>query len=290
MGTRLFAITASFSWINPKTGLPEVDKGGEPGSVIGLDEVFAGKKYRFSNYLEAVVDIDDQHGIINAAFGEKSGMYRGPSFLRLDSAPVGAIGRSVSRTQQEAVFRQLVGCRTESPEKIGSGVGTAVGVGAGVAGVAAGAKLGVLAGAWAGPAGMFIGAVAIGTVGYFGGREVAEFASAFPPIWTELELVVKADGSVRSALVSHSLFPSNTFYCGEPRRALAAPARTLRQQGLSYDGDGVRLKDWKARGWGMSSARRSGATAGNPWGMADPGPEICNAPLQREIPLGYEGS
>ena len=44
---------------------------------------------------------------------------------------------------------------------------------------------------------MFIGAAALGIVGYFAGREVAELASAFPPIWTEVEIVVGADRSVR---------------------------------------------------------------------------------------------
>ncbi len=285
---RLIASAASFSWIHPKTGLPEVDKGGEPGNSIGRDEVLAGEKYRFSNYLEAVVDIDDKLGITKAVFADKSGMYRGPSFLRLNSAPVGKTGRSVSVTRQAATYRQLVGCRTESPEKIGSGVGALVGAGAGVAGVAAGIKLGALAGVWAGPPGMFIGAAVLGTVGYFAGREVAEFASAFPPIWTELELVVKADGSVRCALVSHSLFPSHTFYRCEPLRAVSVPGARLLQEGLSYDGDNVRLKDWKSRGWGMTAPRRAGATAGNPWGMADPGPILGAGPLQREMPLGYD--
>lgn len=280
MGTqRLVAGMASFSWINPITGLPEVDKGGEPGQSIGIAEVFAGKKYRFSNYLEAVVDVDDRNGITKATFGLQSGMYRGPSFLGLDSAPVGSIGRSVSFIRQEAVYRQIVGCRTESPEKIGAGGGAVVGAAAG----------GALAGVWLGPVGMFIGAVALGTVGYFSGREVAEFASAFPPIWTELELAIKADGSVRCALVSHSLFPSHTIYRPDPARATATAGSSLRQQDATYDGDATRLKKWKAQGWGLTPAKRSGPTAGNPWGMEDPGPEVRlgGASVKREMPSGY---
>lgn len=288
--SRLVSSAASFSWIDPKTGLPEVDKGGDPGASIHRDEVFAGAKYRFANYLEAVVDIDDKLGIVRAVAGEASGMYRGPSFLRLDSAPVGSIGRSVAYTRQQARFRQLVGCRTESPERIGAGAGALVGAGAGVAGVAAGAKLGALAGAWAGPPGMFIGAVALGTVGYFAGREVAELATAFPPIWTELEIVVGADRSVRCSVISHSLFPSLSFYAADPALKAAAPATRLGRQAYAHDGNDARLKAWKSRGWGLTAAGREGPTPGNPWGMADPGPVIGAPRALRELPLGYDGA
>lgn len=287
--SRWISSAASFSWIDPKTGLPEVDKGGDPGDGIHRDEVFAGAKYRFANYLEAVVDIDDKLGIVKAVAGEASGMYRGPSFLRLDSAPVGRIGRSVSYTRQQARFRQLVGCRTESPERIGAGAGAVIGAGAAVAGVAAGAKLGALAGVWAGPPGMFIGAVALGTVGYFAGREVAEFASAFPPIWTELEIVIGADRSVRCSLISHSLFPSLSFYGADCALTEGAPATRLRRQAYAHDGDDAHLKAWKARGWGSTAAERHGATPGNPWGMADPGPVVGRPKPLRELPLGYDG-
>jgi hypothetical protein len=134
---------------------------------------------------------------------------------------------------------------------------------------------------------MFIGAIALGTVGYFSGREVAEFATAFPPIWTELEIAVKADGSVRSTVVSHSLFPSNSIYHLDPARAAATMPRKLQQLGRSYDGDDARLKSWKTRGWGLTGATRSGPTAGNPWGMDDPGPVLGSAAVKREKPLGY---
>jgi hypothetical protein len=283
----IMAGAATFSWINPKTGLPEVDKGGEPGETIHVDEIMLGLKYRFANFVEVVVESDERHGIVRAAFSDRAGMYRGPSFLRLDSAPVGQIGRSVVFNRQSATFRQLVGCRTESPEKIGSAVGAAVGTGVAVGGVVVGAKVGALAGVWAGPAGMFVGAVALGTVGYLTGREVAEFATAFPPIWTELELKVQLDGTVVASLVSHSLFPSNTLYITEGARAgTSAPIR-YRQVGKSYDGDATRLKQWKNTGWGSSGSPRTGPTAGNPWGMKDPGPEICRSALERELPSGY---
>ena len=290
MGTsRTVVRAASLSWIDPKTGLPEVDKGGDPGSSIHRDEIFTGAKFRFANYLEAVVDIDDKLGIVNAVAGTASAMYRGPSFLRLESAPVGSIGRSVSFTRQQARFRQLVGCRTESPERIGAGAGAVVGAGAGVAGVAAGIKLGALAGVWAGPPGMFIGAAALGTVGYFAGREVAELASAFPPIWTEVEIVVGADRSVRCAVISHSLFPSLTFYSADPALGTATPAARLLRQSYGHDGNDAQLKTWKAKGWGATAARRGEATPGNPWGMTDPGPVLGTPKLPRQLPSGYDG-
>lgn len=272
---------AALSWIDPKTGLPEVDKRGDPGARISRSDIKDGHLYRFSNFLEAYVTVNDAGALLDAGFTADSGMYRGPSAFGLDSAPVGKIGRTTSRRTSKAVFRQLVGSRTESPEKIGGAAGA---VGGGIGGAV---LVGAVAGAWAGPVGMFVGAVALGTVGYFTGREVAELVSAFPPIWTEIELTIHCDGKLEYQLVSHSVFPSNTFYALQNVRASRSDPEVYVRQGNSYDGNNVRLTAWKANGWGMAARARSGATAGSPWGMGDPGKVLGGGSLQHQCPPGY---
>ncbi len=270
--------TSSFSWIDPKTGLPEVDKAGAPPASLGVSTILGRAGYRFSNFLEAVLDIDDRIGITRAEFSDKAGMYRSPSFLKLPSAEVGHIGRTVcSRSYDAVTFRQVVGCRTESPEIIGSGLGSMAGAAAGYAGVTLLAP----------PAGitLLLASLGCGVLGYFSGREAAEYFSAFPPIWTELELTVRKDRSVSCSLVSHSLFPSVTLYVSPAYNPAGAPA-LYKQQGLSYDGTPERLKRWKDRGWGLANQRR-GPSEGSPWGMADPRRVIGPSRLQYEQPKGY---
>ena len=99
--SQIVTSAASFSWIDPKTGLPGVDKGGA-GRSIHRDEIFTGARFRFANYLEAVVDINDKLGIVRAVAGKASAMYRRPSFLRLKSAPVGGGGRSARHCRAPA--------------------------------------------------------------------------------------------------------------------------------------------------------------------------------------------
>jgi hypothetical protein len=286
MPTTCTAGIATFSWIDPKTGLPEVDKKGEPPAKIKRSDIMAGLLYRFSNFLEGEITVGPTGSIVRAAFTKDSDMYRGPSFAGLNSAPVGNIGRTVTTTTQAATFRQLVGCRTESPEKIGAGAGAVVGGGVGVY---AGIKAGALVGSVGGPVGAFIGAVTLGTVGYFAGREVAEFATAFPPIWTELELTIAADGSVKGRVLSHSLFPSNSFYMIQGSRWDSSGDDDYIRTGSSYDGDQVRLKSWKDNGWGASkgTGARSGPTSGNPWGKSDPSKVLGTGEVPFPTPAGY---
>lgn len=129
-------------------------------------------------------------------------MYRSPSFLKIPSAPVGNIGQYSLSMGSAAVFRQLVGCRTVSPEKIGSFVG------------------GLLGGAVFGPVGERLG------------KEAAEYVSAFPPIWTEIEMTVYATGEWTHQLISTVSFPacpttpSTSTGCSSARANRTMPCRT----------------------------------------------------------------
>jgi hypothetical protein len=173
-------------------------------------------------------------------------------------------------------FRQLVGARTQSHEIAGE-------VGGGGAGAVAGGIGGFMIG---GPVGAFVGAVGVGAVGYFSGKEVAELVKSFPPIWTELELTLNADGGIRNSLLSHSVFPSTTIF-GLGKAALTESVADGYAAFASYDGDSVQLQRWQSSGWDLASQKRSGPTDGNPWGMKNPATTVGEK-LVQSCPSGYE--
>lgn len=147
-------------------------------------------------------------------------------------------------------FRQLVGCRTQSPERIAEGVG-------GVAGAAEGSSFGI----W-GVVGGWLGGRRIG-------REVIEEFMVFPPIWSELSLTIHADGSSDQQLDRHSLFPSLCFYHLHPGN------QELYDRTSWYDARS-RLNTWKQNGWGD----------GNPWHI--PNPSGWGDNRERHANLGRE--
>jgi hypothetical protein len=276
---------ASLSWIDPTTGLPKTDKA--PPLQISRDEIVGQKIYRFANFLEVRLTTDDNGQIRNFEFTPDSGMYRGPSEFNFASAPVGKIGRHTEQRGASVVFRQIVGCRTVSPEKAGSAVGAvAGGVGAGfvrraIVGAVArgvlGAEMGAFGGPW-GALGLGIAGVAVGAV--VGGNTAGRIFY-FPPIWTELELTVNGDGSATHRVISHSLFPSVTVYVRQAHSAY------FTSPGVYYDGN-PNLRLWNDRGWGPAPDNRSGATAGNPWQMVWSPQLTFEAPAPKPCPNGYE--
>ena len=218
---------ATLSWIDPRTGLPEVDKAGEPGAKINRALITGRSAYRFSSFLNVTVTSIDGL-IISRRIEADSGMYRSPSFLGIQSDPVGNIGQYSLSMGSAAVFRQLVGCRTVSPETIGGTVGGIIG----------------------------------GPIGQRLGKEAAEYVTAFPPIWTEIEMTIYADGNWTHQLIQHSIFPSVSFYA-------INDFGTFERQGKSYDGV-PNLELWKKGGWGPMIPGKGGPTPGNPWKMTNP--------------------
>jgi len=121
-------------------------------------------------------------------------------------------------------------------------------------------------------------------------RELAHLALPFPPIWTELELVIQVDGTWTGRFRRHSLFPSMTYVEQERHLSpLVVPVppdeRALRTMTVLYQPrsafwgeifvasppyDGVPNYDtWHRHGWGsiLSRAGAVGPTWGNPWGF-----------------------
>jgi hypothetical protein len=244
---------ATLSWIDPTTGLPEVDAG-EPGPMIPAISIPAKKGYRFSHWLQAWIEVDASGGITSGNFSLNSNMYRGPSYLGTESEPVGAIGRKITRTRQAVTFRQVVGCRTMAPEKIGKIAG----------GILANEPLPLLS---ALP--IALGPIGAIYAGIKGGREAAELHKVFPPIWTELELTINVDGSFSHKLLRHSLFPSVSYYVQGNNRLKTLPEVYF--QSKSYNAVPM-LDAWYENGWGPVVAGGPGvaATSGNPWSMTKP--------------------
>jgi hypothetical protein len=222
-----FAAT-SLSWIDPmrlfERGVIETDFGSPP-SALTKSVAQNGRNCRFSNYIEGIILVEE--GVIKTrVFGPDSGMYQRPSFRGTPSQSF-PIRRQIFDLHDGVEFRQLVGCRTQAPELVGGGVGETLLSIFGDRMAASGREL---------------------------GKALARFGPIFPPIWTELSLTVKKDGSHSSRVVCHSLFPSMTYYEGITETAFERVASEY------YDGTASRFDDWFLHGWG----------AGNPWGFPFP--------------------
>jgi len=113
---------ATLSWIDPRAGLPKSDDKGNPGPVIQRQLIVGRDRYRFANFLEAFVEVNAAGKITKHGFTKDSKIYYSTSaygtkpFIYLTS-------QRAIRTANKVTFMQLVGCRTEAPEKIGGLIG-----------------------------------------------------------------------------------------------------------------------------------------------------------------------
>lgn len=209
-----------------------------PPSVISSAFATGSSGFRFSNHLHAWAKSADGIHIRESGFHADSGLYQSPSFLDIPSqgyspAP---IKKATIESGIEAVqFDQIVGARTVSAGIIGGAVGEMVGGGIGS----------ILDrpnseddGFWGG-----IGKKLGGKIG----TATANRLTNFPPIWTGIRLILKANGERKCELLGTSIFPSVTFYCD-----------FLRVSGKSAHGTEQGM--WERFGWG----------GGNPWGESRP--------------------
>jgi hypothetical protein len=232
---RYTSSAATASWIDAATGLPEVDK--NPPSEKVSDSFLTGSLgFRFVNFMEVWVDFNTElNSITGHGFTPRSGIYRAPSFAHIPSTMFNSI-RDVKVGKEPITFSQIVGCRTKSPETIGTIVG------------------GVVGGAYAlNPIG---GAVA--------GRMAASKISGFPPIWSEIRIKIYDNGTTEAEVVRHSLFPSLTFY--KLRQGEKVSYEKSKFDNQSYFNAIPNLKRWETEGWGATRGS-SGAIAGNPWNL-----------------------
>jgi hypothetical protein len=227
----------------------------EPAATITQSFITGNSGFRFSNYLNASITTRDSINIESSNFQSNSGLYTSPSQFGIASQryPTRQNKENITRNGIQGVqFRQLVGARTISPAVAGGRVGAGVGVAGGAyVGAKAGGALGTFVTPGLGTAiGGVGGAIVGGVAGFFAGTATANSipAISFPPIWTEVQLTLLANGTRECQLVRHSLFPSNSFYCDL--------TRTI----SPYVALGPEQTDWQSSGWG----------SGNPWGATRP--------------------
>jgi len=229
---------ATLSWIDPKTGLPEVDVG-SPGETILRERILGNSGYRFANFLEATVEVVNTSSgpapmvFSHIGYSVDSGLYRAPSFLGFPSYPYPIQLAKPVQVQGGVEFRQTVGARTQSAE-------------------------------------LAAGKIPVG--GAIGGS-IAQKLANFPPIWTELKLTIFYDGTFEGELMAHSLFPSVSYYenskiiCLKTGPTMSGCQAYERKS--EYDGN-PNLDRWfrQDKGWG---ARKGFTPAeGNPWGVTEP--------------------
>lgn len=126
--TKMVFSTGSMSWIDPRIPLPEADFGGNPGPLMTNRSTLTGKtKYRFANFLEAFINVNQSGIFVGHGFTDESDLYwNRSSFLGTSPQPFDVI-RSVEIGRDPVRFVQVVGARTNSAEVIGEAIARAIG-------------------------------------------------------------------------------------------------------------------------------------------------------------------
>jgi hypothetical protein len=252
----------SVSWINPaspagsgRLGVPDP----APPATISESFITGSSGFRFSNYLHGYLTTNDSVTIASAGLHSNSGIYTSPSQFGLPSERFPTISSKTNITRgsiQGVQFNQLVGARTISAGIAAGTVGTTVGIGTGIwLGVKGGAAIGALGGPIGAVGGGIVGGLLGAGAGYLAGTATANNIpqTNFPPIWTEIQLTIMADGTRDFQMLRHSLFPSNSFYSNP------IGASTLVRTS-NYSALASQETAWQNGGWG----------SGNPWGMNRP--------------------
>ena len=113
---------AALSWIDPRTGLPEVDQG-DPGDAILAEAILANTGYRFANFLEATISVVSTSkspmpiaiGFSHIGYTEDCGIYRSPSFLGIPSYAYPIKLFDPVTVDGGIEFRQIVAAGRKSP-------------------------------------------------------------------------------------------------------------------------------------------------------------------------------
>jgi hypothetical protein len=260
--TRIVHSIATLSWIDErlydKDDLPEVDHFSQTPESIDREAVLSRHGYRFCNFLEAYIVLNDKQQIVDRGFTDDSKMYYGASFRGImplaypenRSYTIGTDGRSVK-------FVQTVGCKTVSPETIGAREAVRT----------IDAILGIHPG-WGGPIGVQAESPAARA-----GAKVAENFRVFPPIWTRIELTISSDASFDGKLVQRSLFPSCTFY-RQSYTVLAFTSNSTKYVKMENYDARTHIDEWRKAGWG----------SGNPYAVPDPRVLGRDVPFRPGIP------
>ncbi len=221
---------ATLSWIDPKAGLWKSDTG-VPASKLSKDEIMSADICRFSNLLtfQVLVDMRAQR-LLGWWFGGFSGLYpRGSAlFTRPETYPTKTTITPLTREGLTPKPGDFVH-RLEVTQLVGCRTHAPE--------------------------------MAASIVPF--GEEIAEEMNlVYPPIWTEIKIVVEPNRSSAEVL-GRSLFPSVSFYS-----SLNPSFGYDFVTGGYYDGV-PNVDRWKTKGWGPR-VTASGTSDGNPWNIKNP--------------------
>jgi hypothetical protein len=234
---------ATLSWIDPRTNLPEVDNG-EPEDIIPRDAILANQGYRFANFLEATVTVTNTSlgrmmlPSMHVGYTKDSALYRAPSFLDYPSYAYPIKIFEPVFVEGGVEFRQTVGARTQSAELLARNIG--------------------------------------GPLGAIGGA-AAQYLAAFPPIWSDLKLTIRYDGTYTGEMLAYSLFPSLSYYenfmmpCFNMGAGSKLPCQGFEKK-FGYNGM-PNYDRWfhQKKGWGPQQPGPN-PCEGNPWEATGPDP------------------
>lgn len=247
---------ATVSWIDKGADIPiKSIKDNSPGPKFSRSFLTRKKGFRFINFIEVTAVYDmDQDKFTRLRYTNASKIYTSPSFLGFESFKFTQEHFCDKKTELgKAVFRQTVGARTETAEKIGSGVGGSIGA-------EVGKKI-------VGPLGIGIG----GLTGDATGCLAARYITSFPPIWSEIQIKISPSGFTDFSVLRYSFFPSMNFYT---RKTIVSASKNESGDYMQTSFNGINsyngnpnLKRWQKSGWGQMSKFTKGSTDGNPWGF-----------------------
>jgi len=220
---------ATASWIDPVTGLPEVDRN-PPGAMAERGFLTGNAGFRFANFMEVWANYDtERHTIIGHGFTTASGIYTSPSFGGIPSRRFESV-RNVQVGREPITFTQIVGARTESPEKIG---------------------------------GIF------GPLGNILGSAITAFPPIWSEIRIQIYNDGRAEASVlRHSLFPSMTFYTRPINASGAPNEMGSYIRTP-FGGSSYYNGVPNLNRWKENGWGATHRGSSGPTGGNPWNFEE---------------------
>jgi hypothetical protein len=172
-------------------------------------------------------------GVGRIGYTKDSGIYRSPSFLGIPSYAYPIKLFDPVAVDEGIEFRQIVGARTQSAE---------------------------------------IAATKVVPPPYAPvGGLIAQVVYPYPPIWSDLRLTIRYDGTYTGALVAYSLFPSLSYYENSNLPCLvpaSGPCQGYDKKSV-YDGM-PNYKRWMNEGKGWGEQNGYAPAEGNPWGVTAP--------------------
>lgn len=222
---------ATVSWIDAATGLPEVDEV-PPGHLVQRSFLTGRSGFRFVNLTEVWARYDDvRNSIVAHGFTPASGIYRSPSFGGIESEVFTPI-RAFQVGREPITFIQVIGARTQSPERIGS--------------------------------------ILCGPLGHVAASAASAFPPIWSEVSIKIYNDGRTEASVlrHSLFPSMTFYTRPLHACQAPDER--GPYICTPFAGNTCYNAVPNLARWRESGWGGVRGGTSGPTTGNPWNLSQP--------------------